>query len=159
MSQNLSAAQVHVAKQGDTDIVVRRSFAHRPEQVWRVMTDPTIIPRWMESIDAMTGCQIDARPGGSFRYDWAGRDRSFYFSGPVLEADAPHRMVVIEFFNGDAASEAHVTTELAAEGTGTRMTVVMRWPSAAAREAAVSSGRTYGFDAVYGKLDAVLTED
>lgn len=159
MNQSLAPGSVQVAQQGDTDVVIRRSFTHPPARVWRAMTDPAIIPKWLETLDKMTGCQIDARAGGSFRYDWVGRGRSFYFSGPVLEADAPRRMVVVEYFNGDATSEAHVTTDLAAEGTGTRMTVVMRWANAAAREAAVSSGRTYGLDEVYGKLDAVLIED
>ena len=158
MNKNLADGQVQVAQQGDTDIVVRRSFTHPPARVWRAMTDPAILPRWMATIDAMTGCQIDARPGGSFRYDFAGEGRAFYFSGPVLQADAPRHMAVVEYFNDDPASETHVKTDLAEEGTGTRMTVVMRWPNAAAREAAVASGRTHGLDEVYGRLDAVLTE-
>jgi len=158
MNEDLADGQVQVAQQGDTDIVVRRSFTHPPAQVWRAMTDPAILPRWMATFDAMTKCQIDARPGGSFRYDFAGEGRAFYFSGPVLQADAPRHMEVVEYFNDDPASETHVKTDLAEEGTGTRMTVVMRWPNSAAREAAVASGRTHGLDEVYGKLDAVLTE-
>lgn len=158
MNKDLADGQVQVAQQGDTDIVVRRSFTHPPAQVWRAMTDPAILPRWMATFDAMTKCQIDARPGGSFRYDFAGEGRAFYFSGPVLQADAPRHMEVVEYFNDDPASETHVKTDLAEEGTGTRMTVVMRWPNSAAREAAVASGRTHGLDEVYGKLDAVLTE-
>lgn len=159
MNPGFAHGQVQVAQQGDTDIIVQRSFTHPPAQVWRAMTDPVMVPKWMATLDAMTGCQIDARPGGSFRYDFADKDRSFYFSGQVLQADAPRRMAVVEYFNGDAASETHVTTELAEEGAGTRMTIVMRWPNAAARQAAVGSGLTYGLDEVYGRLEAVLTED
>lgn len=158
MSRGASQEQVQVAQQGDAEIVIRRSFAYPPAQVWRAMTDPAILPKWMETLDVMSGCQFDARPGGSFRYDFAGKERSFYFSGPVLEAVAPRRLAVVEYFNGDATSEAHVITELAEEGPGTRMTVLMRWPSAEARQAAVASGRTSGLAEVYGRLEGALSE-
>lgn len=156
MNQRLSSKQLQITQQGETEIVVRRSFAHPPARVWRTMTDPALIPKWMASLDPMTGCQMDARSGGSFRYDWSGEERSFYFSGPVLQADAPRSLSVIEYFNGDQSSGTHVITDLAEEGAGTRMTIIMRWPTPQARAAAVESGMTDGFTDVYDRLDALL---
>lgn len=158
MNQAVSRSQLQIAEQGDCDIVVRRSFAHPPERVWRAMTDPSLIPRWMESLDPMTNCQMDARPGGSFRYEWNSQERAFFFSGPVLHAEAPRHLEVIEYFNGDESSGTHVTTDLVPESGGTRMTIVMRWPSAEARAAAVKSGMTDGYGEVYDKLEALLAD-
>lgn len=157
MNKSLSPGKIQVLQHGDTDIIVRRNFAHPPASVWRAITDPNLIPIWMESLDPMTSCQMDARPGGSFRYEWSGKERSFYFSGPIIDAEAPRRMELIEFFNGNTSLGTHVTTDLHADGSGTRMTIVMRWPSAEARAAAIESGMTYGFDQVYDRLDRLLT--
>ena len=131
---------------GDTDVVIRRRFSHPPARVWRALTEPALIRQWLSP--DLTACQIDARPGGSFRYDWP----QFFFSGPILEADAPHRMVHVEHFNGDTTQGPTVTTTLTAEGSGTRMTVVMRYPDATARALAIEQGFTDGITEVYGRI-------
>jgi uncharacterized protein YndB with AHSA1/START domain len=92
---------------------------------------------------------MDARPGGSFSYVWP----EFYFSGPILEADAPHRLVLVEHFNGDSTKGPIVTTTLLADGTGTRMTVVMRYRDIAARTAAIEQGFTDSIDEVYARIE------
>ncbi len=139
-------------QEGDTDIVVRRNFSHPPARVWQALTEPALIRRWMGQ-DAMTCCQMDLRPGGSFHYEW----EEFYFSGPILSVDAPPRMVHIEHFNGDMSSGPEITTELHANAAGTRMTMTMRYASAEARTAAIAAGFTHGFDQVFERLAAVLT--
>lgn len=68
---------------GDTDVVIRRSFTHPPARVWRALTEPALIRQWLSP--DLIHCRVDARPGGSFRYDWP----EFFFSGPVLDARAP----------------------------------------------------------------------
>ena len=132
---------------GDTDVVIRRSFSHPPAMVWRALTEPALIRHWLSP--DLTQCQIDARPGGSFRYDWP----KFHFSGPILEADAPQRMVHVEHFNGDTTQGPTVTTTLAPEGLGTWMTVIMRCPNAQARTMAIEQGFTDGIDTVYGRIE------
>ena len=101
----------------------------------------------------MTRCEMDLRPGGSFHYAWA----EFYFSGPILAVDAPHHMTHVEHFNGDTSSGPTITTDLVARGTGTRMTMVMRYASAETRAAAIEAGFTDGYDEVYGRLEDLLT--
>lgn len=157
MNKTIDEHQLQMAEVGDTDIVVRRSFSHPPARVWQAMTDPALIPQWMASLDAMTRCEMDLRPGGSFRYEW-GRDpaNAFFFSGPILAVEAPHHMTHVEHFNGDTTSGPTITTDLAAHGAGTRMTIVMRYASAEARAAAIEFGMTDGFDDVYDRLDALI---
>ena len=138
-----------LALDGDTDVVIRRRFSHPPEKVWRALTEPALIRQWLSP--DLFDCRIDARPGGSFRYDWP----EFSFSGPILEARAPHHMVHVEHFNGDTTQGPTVTTTLAADGSGTRMTVVMRYKDAAARATAIEQGFTDGIAEVYGQIEQV----
>jgi uncharacterized protein YndB with AHSA1/START domain len=136
-----------LALDGETDVVIRRSFTRPPALVWRALTEPALIRRWLSP--DLTDCRMDARPGGSFRYDWP----EFYFSGPVVDVDAPHRMVHVEHFNGDTTQGPTVTTTLNPEGAGTRMTVVMRYRDTQARATAVEQGFTDGIDQVYGRIE------
>ena len=138
---------------GDTDVVIRRPFSHPPAKVWRALTEPALIRQWLAP--DLTDCQIDARPGGSFRYDWP----DFFFSGPILQFDPPNRMVHVEHFNGDTTQGPTVTTTLAPDGTGTRMTVIMRYPDAAARATAIKQGFTDGIEAVYARIEDLVFPD
>lgn len=155
MTPDLSGMQV--ALEGDTDVIVRRSFSHPPAKVWRALTEPDLIRQWMATSGyPMTRCEIDPRAGGSFHYAWAGPEgQGFFFSGPVLKADPPHHMTHVEHFNGDTVMAATITTDLVAEGTGTRMTMVMRYADAAARQMAVETGMTDGMAEVYARLEAL----
>ena len=152
MNLPLGLTELQVALDGETDIVVRRDFTHPPARVWRALTEPALIRQWMASQDDMTRCEMDPRPGGAFHFEW----EAFYFSGPILAVDAPHHMTHVEYFNGDTASGATITTDLAARGTGTRMTMVMRYADAETRAAAIAIGMTDGLEDVYDKLEALL---
>lgn len=146
---------LQLALDGDTDVIIRRSFAHPPARVWRALTDPALIPQWMSSHDTMMRCQIDLRPGGSFRYDW----EKFHFAGPILAVDAPHHLTQIEYFNGDTVTGSTTSIDLQAQGTGTRLTMVKRFASADARAQAIDIGMTDGFDEVFDRLDGLAIPD
>jgi hypothetical protein len=64
-------------------------------------------------------------------------------------------MVHVEHFNGDTSSGPTITTDLAARGTGCRMTIIMRYANAEARAAAIKAGFTDSMDDVYGRLEAL----
>ncbi|CAN7701121.1 SRPBCC domain-containing protein [Rhizobium sp. LjRoot254] len=154
MSMTPDLTKLQTVLDGETDIIVRRDFSHPPAHVWRALTEPALIRKWMAQ-DDLKRCEMDLRPGGSFRYEW----ESFYFSGPILEVDTPHHMVHVEYFNGDTTSGATIITDLVARGTGTRMTQVMRYANAEARAAAIEIGMTDGLDEVYEKLEVLLTAE
>lgn len=134
---------------GDTDVVIRRHFTHPPTKVWRALIEPALIRQWLTP--DLTDCRMDVRAGGSFRYVFP----QFFFSGPILEADPPRRMVHVEHFNGDTTQGPTVTTTLAADGSGTRMTVVMRYRDAAARAMAIEQGFTDGIAEVYARIEGL----
>jgi uncharacterized protein YndB with AHSA1/START domain len=138
---------------GSTDVTIQRDFSHPPAKVWRALTAPALLRQWLSP--DLTVCEIDARPGGSFRYAWP----EFFFSGPILEARAPHHMVHVEHFNGDTTEGPTVTTTLTSAGTGTRMTVVMHYRDAAARATAIEQGFTDGIAEVYGRIADLVFSD
>lgn len=115
----------------------------------RTLTEPALIRQWLapDLVESL----IDARPGGSFRSAFA----QFVFSGPVLEADPPRRMVHVEHFNGDTTQGPTVTTTPIADGSGARMTMVMRYRDAQARASAIEQGFTDGIADVYGRIDGL----
>ena len=156
LSLNQNALQMVL--DGETDIIIRRSFSHPPARVWRGWTDPDLFRQWLSSADnPMTRCDMDVRPGGAFHWEWCHADStSFYFDGTYQEVEAPHHLVHTEHFSGDPSYRAVITTDLAALGDGTRMTVVMRYADADARAAAITGGFTDGMDVVYARLEAVL---
>ena len=155
MSMTPDLTQLQVVLDGETDIIVRRDFSHPPARVWRALTEPALIRKWMASENDLKRCEVDLRPGGSFFYEWD----SFFFNGPILEVDAPHHMVHVEYFNGDTTSGATFITDLVARGSGTRRTQVMRYANAEARAAAIEIGMTDGLDEVYEKLEALDIAD
>jgi uncharacterized protein YndB with AHSA1/START domain len=109
----------------------------------------------LRALDGMKRCEMDLRPGGSFRYEWD----AFHFSGPILEVDAPHHMTHVQHFSGDTSYRVEITADLVARGTGTRMTQVMRCANHEARAAAIAGGFTDSLAEVYGKLEALPTAE
>ena len=152
MSMTLDLAKLQLVMDGETDIILRRDFTHSPARVWRAWTEPALIQQWLGE---MKRCEMDARPGGAFHYEW----EEFFFSGPILAVDAPHHMTHVEHFSGDASYRVEIAMDLVAHGAGTRMTQVMRYADAEARAAAIAAGFTDGLDDVYGKLESLPIAD
>lgn len=152
MNVDVTASQLVL--DGETDIIVRRDFAHPPAKVWRALTEPALIGRWLGQ-GGFRACRMDVRPGGEFTYEF----EAFAFSGEFLVVEPPHRMTYFETFSLDPAYRVDVSTELAAQGSGTRMTVVMRYADAAARAAAIADGFTSDLDNVYGRIDTLQIAD
>jgi uncharacterized protein YndB with AHSA1/START domain len=53
----------------DTTISMTRTFNAPRELVWKAMTDPALIPRWIFSPPGwtMTKCEGEVRVGGAYR--------------------------------------------------------------------------------------------
>lgn len=151
---------LHLALTGDTDITFTRSFAASPALLWRAITDPAIVPRWLWAQDwPMVDCRMDVTEGGSFRWVWrTAPDRLMGVSGRFLTVEPPHRLVHTELFDEDwTGGETTVTqtlTEIAPQTT--RLVMVVRYSSDSARAAAAASGMTEGMEEGYAKLDALL---
>lgn len=146
--------------EGDTDVVVTRRFAAKPEAVYRAHVEPELIRKWMLGPDGWTMpvCINEARPGGKIRYEWSdGKGAGFFLTGEFLELQPHSRIVHVERMHlPDPTPDNHVETRFEADGDGTLMTMRMTLPDAATREAMLATGMGEGMEASYRNLDKVL---
>jgi uncharacterized protein YndB with AHSA1/START domain len=142
---------------GDTHLIITRHFEASPEAVYRAHTEPALIQQWMLGPDGWTMpvCINDARPGGSFRYEWVnGKGEGFYVTGEFLEVRPNKRLVHVErMFLPDPTPDNHVVTTFEPDATGTLMTMRMTLPDAQTRAAMLATGMARGMEAGYARLD------
>jgi uncharacterized protein YndB with AHSA1/START domain len=126
----------------DRTLTLTRLIAASPEKVWRCWTDPALLPRWFGP-DGFT-CrtkEIDLREGGQWRFDMIASDGTVWPNRHRFTRHIPARR--IEFLmdaDHDAAPAMEVTVVLEPEGTGTRITQTILFPSAEARQGAIGYG-------------------
>ncbi len=82
-----------------------------PELVYRFLTEKELLERW-HCIDA----EIDARPGGAFRFDITGVDVT---RGEIVEMEPPKRLVMTWGFDEPGVTTLEFT--LFETETGTRL--------------------------------------
>lgn len=152
--------QLSIAMTGESGITFTRQFAAAPALVWRAMTDPAIVPRWLWARDyPMVHCQMDLRVGGSFRWIWrTSPTREMGVSGIFLTIDAPRRLTHTELFDEDwTGGETTVTQDLAEIAPRiTRLTMLVRYPTPEARAAAAATPMAAGMEEGYARLDDLL---
>jgi uncharacterized protein YndB with AHSA1/START domain len=145
---------------GTSDITFSRSFAAPPPVLWRALTDPLILPRWLWARDwPMVDCTMDLRVGGSFRWVWqTAPNRVVGVSGRFLAIEAPARLTHTELFDEDwTGGETTVTQTLTETAPGTtRLTMVVHYATPAARDAAAATPMAEGMEDGYRKLDGLL---
>ena len=90
------------------------------EQVWAALTEPDQLRRWFPTKDA----RVDLRPGGEIYLEWDEVSATGIFD----EIDPPNRLAYRWHPGGDEYPSTTVEFTLAdaADGTGTRLTVVER---------------------------------
>ena len=146
--------------EGDTHIVVTRHFAAPPESVYRAHTDPKLVQRWLLGPEGWTMpvCQMETKPGGSFRYEWANaKGQGFHITGEYLALESYRRIVHVErMFLPDPTPDNHVETRFDTDGSGTLMTMRMTLPDEKTRAAMLASGMEHGMEASYVRLEGMI---
>ncbi len=146
--------------EGDTHVVVTRSFAAPPQAVYRAHTDPTLIQIWLLGPEGWTMpvCLCDARPGGTFRYEWANpKGGAFHITGEFLQLEPYGRIVHVERMHlPDPTPDNHIETLFEAQGAGTLMTMRMTLPDQKTRAAMLATGMEHGMEASFVRLEAMF---
>lgn len=121
---------------GRTDRAECRVHA-APVVVWRALTEPELLAVWLPP-EGMTGSfeHFDLRPGGSYRmtlrYDdpvanagksGNGHDVVDGWFGGIVPGERPEQLIEFESDDPTFAGTMRMVWEIAAEGTGTRVTV------------------------------------
>lgn len=150
--------ELEVTTPSDLEIVMTRTFAAPRTLVYDAFTEPQLVRRWLLGPDgwSMSVCDIDLRVGGAWRYAWRNDadGTEFGMHGRYREV-TPERIVHTEVYQD---SEALVSTTFAESEGRTTVTMVMRFASQEARDAALATGMADGVGASYARLERVLTE-
>ena len=142
----------------ETSIVMRRDFGASADKMWRALTEPEHLRRWLgDPAFPLTTCEMDVRVGGSYRWVFTQPDGpgSMGISGTYDEVERPQRMVSTEQF--DDYPGPSVNTLVLEERDGrTAMTLTVRYVDREMRDGWVASGMAEGLGRGYERLDEVL---
>ncbi len=142
----------------DTEILITRSFEAPRSLVWDALTTPRHLLRWWgPDWCPLVACEVDLRPGGSWRYvsrDMDGNELSWY--GTYHEIVAPERIVSTETFGGFPSAESVNTMTLSEDGGVTTLLTLVRHSSKEHRDGHVQSGMEGGMQVTFNRLDDLL---
>ena len=146
---------------GEPVILTRRFFKAPPELVYRALTEPEYLRRWLGPRRLeITECEADLRVGGSWRLVHRAPDGTeFRFHGEFLELDPPRKRVGTFVYEG---APEHVATEtMVCEPVdgGTMLVSTMVHDSVEARDMHVASGMEEGILDSYSRLDELVAEE
>ena len=146
-----------VADPGTQQIVVTRSFAAPRELVFKALTDPDAVRRWGGSRDNETVDELDARPGGRWRFvQRSGDGNENGFHGVFHEATAPERIVYTFEWEGLPGHVLLETVLLEEQDGKTHMTDTSVFQSVADRDGMLRSGMESGAAESLDRLDEYL---
>ncbi|HEY7816927.1 MAG TPA: SRPBCC family protein [Vicinamibacteria bacterium] len=146
----------------DGEIVLTRLFDAPRRLVFDAMTRPEHVRRWWGILDdrhSVASCEIDLRPGGTWRFVGRGPEGDFpAFYGVYREISPPDRLVYTEIFEPFPDAESLVTAVLTEEGGKTRLTVTCQYPSREVRDMVLQSGMERGAGISYDRMEELVAE-
>lgn len=143
----------------DTQLIATRLIKAPRSLVWQAHTQCDHIKRWQIGAEGwqVSACEMDVRPGGSYRDVYSGPDGGgFQFSGVYREVEEPERIVNTERMD-DSPIETVNTLILSEEEGGTLIRAVVDYPSTEAREQILATGMLDGWSKSYDDLEEYLT--
>jgi uncharacterized protein YndB with AHSA1/START domain len=153
------AGTFDVTTADDMSIVVHRAFDAPPGKVWRAMTEPEHLRRWLGDPNfPLTICEMDVRVGGSYRWVFTRPDGpgTMAVRGTYHEVERPHRIVCTEQFE-DLPGPSLNTLVLDERTDGrTAMRLTVRYTDQETRDGWATSGMADGLARGYDRLDETL---
>ncbi len=148
------------APSDDPVIILTREFDAPRELVFAMYTNPEHVKRWWgPRYIALSVCEMDARPGGAWRYVFSkGAAPGMTFKGVYQEVVPPERLVYSFIFDVDHIRDhpAMVTITLEDLGGRTRLTQTVRHDTFEARDGHLQSGMDSGAKETFDRLEELL---
>lgn len=146
------------AEPGKQDIVMTRLFDAPRDLVFKVYTDPTLIPQWWgQRNNTTTVDKMEVRPGGIWRYvetDPEGNEYAFH--GVYHEIVTPSRIVNTFEFEGMPGHVLLATVTFDESEGKTRLTERSVFQSVEDRDGMVQSGMEAGAAETMNRLEELL---
>lgn len=148
--------------EGDSTIVIRRTFDAPARIVFEAYTNADLVKRWFAPKKrgvTMVSCDADVREGGAYRYVFRpSNGEAVAFSGTYREVKRHTKVVFSQIFEPMRAAGEAVITVTFDEHDG-KTTVVGRevYPSAQVRDGVIASGMEDGMRESMEQLDALVT--
>lgn len=141
-------------------------FAAPVDRVWRVWADPRLLERWWGPPTwPATVDRFDLKPGGDVRYHMTGPDGTKAGGWwAITEVDEPHHLEFDDGFADDAGEPVdledvtHAVVTLEESGSGTRMTTMSTFRTAAQLEILTDMGMEEGMRLAMSQIDDILAE-
>ena len=149
-----------VTTPSEREIAIVRQFDAPRRLVFRTLTEPELVKRWMFGPEgwSFAVCDIDLRVGGEFRYVWRHADgREMGLRGAYQEIVRPDRIVNTQRFDGELDSgDSLVTTTLVEWDERTTLTLTVQYVSREARDEAIASNMAAGLEAGFARVDELV---
>lgn len=146
------------ATPSDREVVITRVVSAPCRVVFEAFTNTRHVPNWLIGPEGWTMpvCEIDLRPGGTWRYVYRKNDGSeMTMQGSYREVVPPERLVSTESWGPDWPETVN-TMVLTEAGGLTTITITILYPSKEARDAALKTGMKTGMDQSFARLDSML---
>lgn len=142
----------------DTQVRIARTVDAPRNLVYDAYTKPEHIQKWMLGPEGWTMpiCEIDARPGGAWRYGWRKDSGSEMIMGGIITEIVPNERIVNTERWGPEWPETVNTVEFTEEGGLTTITTTVTYPSKEARDAALQTGMKDGMEVSFARLEKLL---
>ena len=143
---------------GDRAIVITRTFDAPRDVVFKLMTDPTLIPKWWGPRGYTTIVdQMEVKPGGVWRYIHRlpnGEETAFH--GVYQEVAPPARLAYTFVWEGMPDQEVLETVTFEEADGKTYVTDTALYPSADVRAVVIQSGMAQGAQETMDRLAELL---
>src|SRR5258706_9403546 len=148
-----ASSTLTVTAASDREIVMTRVFNAPRHLVFEACTRPEHMKHWFGPRGwTLPVCEIDFRPGGSWRNIMRGPDgREMGMRGVYQEITPPERFVSTESFDDYPGESLNTLTFTEKDGT-TTLTVSVVYPSREVRDIVLKSGMAKGAGESYDRL-------
>ena len=142
----------------DTEILITRSFEAPRWLVWDALTMPRHLLRWWgPHWHPLVRCEIDLRPGGSWRYITRGADGDeLAWHGTYHRVVAPQLIESTEVFEGFPDAQSLNTMTLVEVDGVTTLRTLVRHSCQEHRDGHVQSGMEVGMQQTFDRLDDLM---
>jgi uncharacterized protein YndB with AHSA1/START domain len=148
----------------DLTMTMVAEFAAAPERLWTMWEDPRQLERWWGPDPyPATFTRYEFEPGGQCRYYMTSPENARHYGWWRIDSiDGPRRLEFTMGFSGadgepvPGGQSANGVVTFERLGSGTRMTVVTRFPDAEVLEQMVAGGMEEGMSQAIGQIDALL---